>query len=87
MPSHIIDITLPRNHVTAENYAEDEYLLNQLDGINDAPSEDGLPFRKWLLREVHEGLKKNPKMTQITLRPKEDKSCRSEFRFSIPLDD
>lgn len=37
MPSLTVDIEVPRNRLLAEDYENDAYLLNQLDGINDHP--------------------------------------------------
>ncbi|CAD2222932.1 hypothetical protein ADEAN_001048800 [Angomonas deanei] len=79
---NLIEVELPRDKITSEEWAEDVYLLNQLDGVNDTPEEEGLPLRKWLLLQVHESLKKDPKQTSVLVKPK-SKHSKMEFEFKI----
>jgi len=79
-----VDVEIPRNRLMAEGYIDDEYLLNQMAGINDNPSEDGLPLRKYLLREAHDAIEKDPKLTEVILKAKSDKTSRTQFRFVCP---
>lgn len=81
-----VTVSMPRNRLMAEKYMDDEYLLNQLAGVNDNPPEDGLPLRKWLIREAHNAIAANPKHTEVTLKPKSDKSCRTHFCIQVPAE-
>jgi len=54
-----------------------------MDGVNDNPEEDGLPLRKWLLRETRLAVEKDPKTTEVVLRPKEDKGNRTQFAMQV----
>ncbi|CAG9576583.1 conserved hypothetical protein [Leishmania major strain Friedlin] len=78
-----VKVEIPRESIMKPSYMDDIYLLNQLDGVNDNPQEDGLPLRKWILREVHEALAKNPRKTEVVVKLKSDKSARSEFAVTI----
>ncbi|KAK7197709.1 hypothetical protein NESM_000722900 [Novymonas esmeraldas] len=78
-----VNVEIPRDRITKENYLDDVYLLNQFDGVNDNPPEDGLPLRKWILREVHDALAKDPRKSEIVVKLKADKSARTEFAVTI----
>ncbi|GET89621.1 hypothetical protein, conserved [Leishmania tarentolae] len=78
-----VKVEIPRDRIVKPSYMDDAYLLNQFNGVNDNPPEDGLPLRQWILREVHEALSKNPKMAEVVVKLKSDKSARTEFAVSI----
>ncbi|AYU79861.1 hypothetical protein conserved [Leishmania donovani] len=78
-----VKVEIPRESIMKPSYMDDVYLLNQFDGVNDNPQEDGLPLRKWILREVHEVLAKNPRKTEVVVKLKSDKSARTEFAVAI----
>ncbi|KPI88884.1 hypothetical protein ABL78_2001 [Leptomonas seymouri] len=82
-----VTIELPHDRMIKEECVSDDYLLNQMDGVNDNPPEDNLPLRKWLIREAHSALLKNPKMKEILLKPKSDHSSRTEFVIKITGDE
>lgn len=81
-----VTVSMPRNRLMAEKYNEDAYLINQLSGVNDNPPEDGLPLRKWLIREAHNAIAANNKLTEVTLKPKADKNCRTQFCIQVPAE-
>ncbi|KPA74064.1 hypothetical protein ABB37_09367 [Leptomonas pyrrhocoris] len=78
-----LTIELPYDRMVKEDCISDEYLINQMAGINDNPPEDNLPLRQWLIREAHLALVKNPKMKEVVLKPKSDHSSRTEFAIKI----
>ena len=78
-----ITIELPYERLVKEDCMSDEYLINQMNGVNDNPKEDNLPLRQWIIREVHNALEKNPKMEDIVLKPKTDKSSHMEFKIVV----
>lgn len=78
-----ITVEIPYDRLIKDDCISDEYLINQLDGVNDNPPEDNLPLRKWLIREAHEALMKNHKMKEITLKPKSDKSSHMTFTLKV----
>ncbi|CCW70764.1 unnamed protein product [Phytomonas sp. Hart1] len=83
MPSATIIVELPRNRLLKEGCSDDDFLINQLSGINDHPEEDGLPLRRWLIREAHVALLSNLKLTEVTLKPKAEKTSRTHFLIRI----
>ncbi|KAG5476554.1 hypothetical protein LSCM1_04269 [Leishmania martiniquensis] len=78
-----VKVEIPRESIMKPEYMNDAYLLNQFDGVNDNPPEDGLPLRKWILRQVHEALTKNPSKSVVVVKLKSDKSSRTEFAVVI----
>lgn len=81
-----ITVKMPRERLVKEDCKTDDYLLNQLDGINDNPEEDGLPLRQWLIQSAHEAIVKNPKLTSVDLKPRADKSSNTVFCIEVPLE-
>lgn len=78
-----VTVEMPYDRLIKEDCISDEYLINQLDGVNDNPPEDNLPLRQWLIRETHTALVKNPKMKEIVLKPKADKSSHMDFAIKV----
>lgn len=78
-----IVVEMPYDRLIKEDCMEDEYLINQFQGVNDNPPEDNLPLRQWLIREAHNALIKNPKTTEVNLKPKADKSSHTDFTITI----
>ncbi|CAJ1028532.1 hypothetical protein NXY56_003964 [Leishmania guyanensis] len=78
-----VKVEVPRERIMRSEYIEDVYLLNQFNGVNDYPAEDGLPLRQWILREVHDALMKNPRKSEVVVKLKSDKSARTEFAVVI----
>ncbi|KAG5499705.1 hypothetical protein JIQ42_05186 [Leishmania sp. Namibia] len=78
-----VKVEIPRDSIMRPEYMDDIFLLNQFDGVNDNPPEDGLPLRKWILREVHEALTRDPKKAEVVVKLKSDKSSRTEFAVVI----
>lgn len=78
-----VDIRIPHERLMKDEYMDDDYLLNQMDGVNDNPEEDGLPLRKWLLRETRAAIDKDHKMREVVLRPKADKGNRTQFAMHV----
>ncbi|KAG5476842.1 hypothetical protein CUR178_04028 [Leishmania enriettii] len=78
-----VKVEIPRDSIMRPEYMDDVFLLNQFDGVNDNPPEDGLPLRKWILREVHEALLRDPRKAEVVVKLKSDKSSRTEFAVVI----
>lgn len=83
MAPHLVNVTFPRSRLLADSYAVDDYLLNQLHGVNDNPAEDGLPLRQWILREARAAVMKDAKLTEVRLRPRADKTTHTQFCVQI----
>ncbi|CCW65032.1 unnamed protein product [Phytomonas sp. EM1] len=83
MPPATITVLLPRKRLLAEGCCNDDFLINQLSGINDHPEEDGLPLRRWLIREAHAALCSNSKLNEVSLKPRADKTSRTHFLIRI----
>ncbi|EPY18047.1 hypothetical protein STCU_10218 [Strigomonas culicis] len=81
---HLVEVEIPRGRLIADAYASDDYLLNQLAGVNDTPEEEELPLRKWLLKQAHDTAIKQPKLEKVgPFKPKADKSSKMEFLFIL----
>ncbi|ESL07428.1 hypothetical protein TRSC58_04882 [Trypanosoma rangeli SC58] len=79
MPSAEVEVHLPLKRITADGYAKDDFLLNQLEKVNDTPEEDGMPLRAWVIKSTHDALEKNPKLREVHLKPKAVKPCHTQF--------